>query len=1211
MNETGLIEFPIAPSKNPLDGLLCNHRLFLKPMRETFSIPPKRSARGFALVITLSLLVLLVVISVGLLSLSSISLRASVASSAMAEARANARLSVQLALGQLQLLAGQDSRVTASSQIVDPSNPVATGVWRSWEGSNHDGTGKPIVPDYQSKLSSSKPSTAPGGTNSGRFLGWLNSTAVNSAAEVDDFEGLSGTEKSGHVPMIGEGSVADTTRQVYLEPLRLENGTGSLAWWTSGDNAKAMINTDAREEPASQPSWQERVRSNGVPDPSVFDLAEIGALDPETTALPSDATLRLVNPEADLRGFHDFTSSSVGLLTNVATGGWRKDLSLMSEKFNSLPSSSLPFFTVKPGKNLSASKANPSSHPPGALLYPWATYRSSPSASGWQQVPPVCSWSALVDYVLQYRNLTTSSAAKTSMPSVAASYGGGTRFNFQDQVRRAPQVARIHWIFSLGSAISSAANTPEAEKANYGKYIPGLVVTPVLTLWNPYNVEISVNTFGLNIQQPAPLKLSFKVGPNVYPAVSLGQIMKTNLDPSKFDYQPIRLRVNQEVRLAPGASRVYSIANSKPVENATAGDITLVPGYKTGGGFLFYGLNEGKNIYAASSDSFSIQTISYDGQTKEGSKAGSGIIYDIIVNGTGASAHRMIYAPEEMGATPAAGLAIMNQLYPPLTLPLGTTLSAVQGENSRPFASAIFGYRMASTMSPSGKHKHLYSKGMLQTNPLTYYTEIGFGDDGNAKTTMAGTGVYHPINAPYDFAFQEVQGWNDTLNIPQWDASSGSSFIVSGLNANDGLTRCVMAELPTRPIQSIADLVHFDARNNNPIPPFQFNLIGNANAHPIFGPTQTAVSTSYNNGMCNDDAYMLNHLLFDDWFVSSIAPDVRDFGRSEERKLTKVYEDHLSLAKRLPNARYRPAPGAAAPTPEAAQARDVAPATSYQSIASKLEVEGMFNINSVSVSAWKALLRHCNDTKVPFLTPAGATSAGSASSFSYPRTSIAGDTGSDSGSKNSGLFSGAAEFAGHRVLTEEQIDALAEEIVNEVRKRGPFLSLSEFVNRQLVGDKSRALAGTIQQALDNLAATGSSPKNPFRVLQEKSIQITAAPPGSTDYKFPEAALGWSAFGVPGWVRQADILRPLAPILSARDDTFTIRGYGDARDPADPDKVLARAWCEVRVRRVADYVDKRDEAKVAPYSSLMKQPVNRLFGRRYQVESFRWLNQEEV
>ena len=1167
------------------------------------------SSQGFALVITLSLLILLVVVAVGLLSLSSISLRASSASSAMAEARANARLSVQMALGQLQLLAGQDTRVTASSQLLDPASPMVTGVWRSWEGGDRDNGGRPIVPNYASKRAASKPSEAPGGSASGRFLGWLSSAGINLEPQLTNFDQLSTTEKAGFVPLVAEGSVIDPTQRAYVRPTLIEGGSGGLAWWTSGDNAKAMVNIDSRPEPTTQPDWQERVRSSGAPDAEVFGLDEVAGLDPLRTVLPSTGSLRLLGANTELRKFHDFTSSSSGLLTNVATGGWRKDMSLMTERFSSLPSGNLPFYRSKPGKDLSARKASPKSAAAGALLYPWSLYRNGASGSGWQQVPPICSWSALVDYSQQYRSLSTSSAARTEMPRYVNSLYPGDEasvIRYQDQVRRAPQIARIHWIYSLGAAIASPVNDPSGDKANHGKHMPALLITPVLTLWNPYNVEIAINSFAVNIQETAPLEFSFKVGNMVYPSSNLTQISK-----SGTGYQRFNLRVNQAIRLAPGASRIFSVANKKPVENSMANDVVLVPGYTTGGGYLFYGLNQGNNIYAAAGDSFAIHSISYNGRTGEGNKQGTGIIYDIIVDGQAVSAHRMIYAAEEMGNTPEQGRAVMSQLYPPLTLPLATTLSAVVGEKSQPFASAIFGYRMASTMSPSAKHRHLYSKGMLQTNPLCYYTEIGFGDDSNAKTSMAGTGVYHPINAPFDFAFQEVQGWNDTLNIPQWDAGSGSSFIVSGLNANDGLTRCVMAELPTRPLQSLADLVHFDARNNNPIPPFQFNLIGNSSANPIFGPTQTTVSTSVNNGMCNDDSYLLNHVLFDDWFFSSIAPDLRDFSRTEERNLRKVYEDHVSLVKPLPNGRYRPVPGAAAPTPADALARDVNPANSYQSIAALLEVEGMFNVNSVSIDAWKALLRSNKNLKVPTLTAAGSTAAGQEVSYSFPRTSIAGDGPSDSGSKSSGLFSAAAEFAGHRVLTEAQIDALAEEIVREVRKRGPFLSLSEFVNRQLVSDKSRALAGTIQQALDNLAATGSSPKNPYRVLQERSVQIVAPPPGVTDYKSPEAAFGWSAFGVPGWVRQADILRPLAPVMSARDDTFTIRGYGDARDSANPDKILARAWCEVRVKRVADFVSPIDSAKVTPYSSLMKEQVNRLFGRRYQVESFRWLNQDEV
>ena len=153
----------------------------------------ERSLGGFALVITLSLVVLLVVISVGLLSLSAISLRASSASSAMAEARANARLAAQLALGQLQLLAGPDTRITASSQLADESNPVVTGVWRSWEGRDRDGAGKPIVPDYGSKKNPGKAAEIPGasGGSSGRFLGWLSSASLGTAPEMSKFDRLS------------------------------------------------------------------------------------------------------------------------------------------------------------------------------------------------------------------------------------------------------------------------------------------------------------------------------------------------------------------------------------------------------------------------------------------------------------------------------------------------------------------------------------------------------------------------------------------------------------------------------------------------------------------------------------------------------------------------------------------------------------------------------------------------------------------------------------------------------------------------------------------------------------------------------------------------------------------------------------------------------------------------------------------------------------
>ena len=132
--------------------------------------------------------------------------------------------------------------------------------------------------------------------------------------------------------------------------------------------------------------------------------------------------------------------------------------------------------------------------------------------------------------------------------------------------------------------------------------------------------------------------------------------------------------------------------------------------------------------------------------------------------------------------------------------------------------------------------------------------------------------------------------------------------------------------------------------------------------------------------------------------------------------------------------------------------------------------------------------------------------------------------------------------------------------------------------------------------------------HPFSALEALSTQSQAVPEGAGDaeYQFPEAATGYSAYGLPGWTRQADILRPLAPILSARDDTFIIRAYGDARSPDG--RVLARAVCEAVVRRTREFVDPADPADL---TTLPTQPVNQTFGRRFQLVSWRWLAHDEI
>ena len=118
---------------------------------------------------------------------------------------------------------------------------------------------------------------------------------------------------------------------------------------------------------------------------------------------------------------------------------------------------------------------------------------------------------------------------------------------------------------------------------------------------------------------------------------------------------------------------------------------------------------------------------------------------------------------------------------------------------------------------------------------------------------------------------------------------------------------------------------------------------------------------------------------------------------------------------------------------------------------------------------------------------------------------------------------------------------------------------------------------------------------------------------------PEAAEGSRLAGIPGYVIQSDLLKPIANTLSVRDDTFRIRAYGEALDASG--KVIARAWCEAIVQRVPEYLRLPPMTPMCPRACSMpaassattprSSTANRRFGRKFRIESFRWLNAAEV
>lgn len=1136
--------------------------------------------RGFALIITLSMMVLLMVLVTGLIGLSSISLRTGSRDADAARARANARMALMLAIGSLQKHAGADTRVTARADILDENHPPVLGVWKSWEGTNHDTQGRPISPgNYKSKKDA-------------RFLAWLASGDPDTLPDT--------TERNDSVSLVGMSTVGEGSGrrelEVHLEPEEIEDisGKGGFAWWVAGENQKARLPKPHQPEDDSAARWSVIAKAHAVADPESFRMDELLK---DATPAGKAVSLQLGNfvaDQGDLKVsqefFHDLSTCSIGLLTNTATGGWRKDLSLATENWTQLPGSNLPFFRLTPEKEGAAAKPTSSNVTAAkSMIYPWSAYRGGPADMAIYRHGAVSSWENLKDYATLYKKVTSSSSGRSRISHFSVAIDDTSNaFNFLHRVRILPVIARVQWVFSHSAAgVTSGGQTV---------YNARLLVTPVITMWNPYSVEITSPALSFSIPKPLPVALQYSINGTRNAGYNSLTAGGTNNQPPLSTHGNLQYQITSTFSLKPGETRVFGAegrGNSGIVVPAN-GVVTLQPGYRGNGGHYFEVKNTANQPVTGNGSTVIKADAKFDTAYVD-VQPGVGIFLDMMIGGTPRHlVYRMVYTP-----------SIANEVYRPLTQ-LGEATLAAAATNPVPFLSTVFGARMASKT-------HLPAKGFVQSSPLVNYTAMGLKDIAESTIARHYGGTSHPVNSPFDYSFIKLSP-NDS-QLPNASDTTGRGYIVTGFNKADGLSRCVIAEIPVRPLLSLGELQNWDLRYENPIPPFAFNLIGNSDASPLL--PSNAVVNSADAGLAvnlqHDDSYCANHLLFDDWFFSSIAPDPTHFGPNG-RSLQKTYTDFVSGIEPLGNRAYLPiaedAGFAAAANAEDLYTKQVKKADGYKTIASRLEVEGMFNVNSTSVVAWRALLGHARNQRVPFIEESGSgwsVDVSDETDFPHSRFSIAGDTEAGTAG-SSGSFPEASEFAGYRVMDEKLIDQLAEEIVKQVRARGPFLSLAEFVNRQL-SSGDLALAGAVQAALNELAKSPAT--NPYAEI-EATVGLTgkasATPPRAADaeYKFPAAAVGYNAYGLPGWTRQADILRPLAPILSARDDTFVIRAHGDARD--DDGKVVSRAVCEAVVRRTRDYVVPTDAADLA---TAPKSPVNKTFGRRFELVSFRWLNPSEI
>jgi hypothetical protein len=452
------------------------------------------------------------------------------------------------------------------------------------------------------------------------------------------------------------------------------------------------------------------------------------------------------------------------------------------------------------------------------------------------------------------------------------------------------------------------------------------------------------------------------------------------------------------------------------------------------------------------------------------------------------------------------------------------------------------------------------------------------------------------------------------------------SYALSGIYKLTGSSFGIHRELPVQPIQSVAQLGHFDLASSA-YPGAVDHPVGTSFANPLVAATGVASTPPGLRYQAIDHAWLANFRLWDGWYASTLENCAAPYPRVADLK--SVVGEFLTGERPLPNPRFLPWTAGRDPATLAATLAASANAPTsdaYLRAASVQLLKGGFNVNSTSKAAWKALLGGLSGETLALLDSASGRVVSNGQSPDGPylsRQRMPGATANRPGdAPNHAVF-----WQGGVQLTPDELDALAGAIVREVKTRGPFLSLAEFVNRRLGSPGADPLhaKGALQAAIDHAPPVGDLNESGGRANQvrQNSRILTLNDVTANGYLNPDAAVGSTASGAAGNLDQLAVLTQIGAFIAVRSDTFKIRCYGDATDAKG--NILARAWLEAVVQRTPDYLvavtanpssssgnlpfEAPNDADGQPSSAL--HPANLRFGRRFVVASTRWLSPDEV
>lgn len=1169
---------------------------------------------GFTLIVVVSLLVLITLVGIGMLSLSAVELRRSNQAEARSIAKANARMGLMMAMGQLQRELGDDRRVTADGAIyTNTRNPSAVGVWNGWS------------PDLAARSASATTARVNYTTPKGQtgFRSWLVSSAAPEKVRQLTWHTIDPSTATSSLPLFTERS---SGYQLSAERVPcLSNGqSGAFAWAVAQENTKARINLGTDEA--------KRIRAEDqLHTPSRPNLTNSTVFQHPTSNWPQRSVLVSDMPQAALdAGFgasqenalkagRNFTTSSVSLLTNGVTGGLKVDFSTGFEMSDQ-------DFRADTWNTSQGNVSNPFR---GAA----ATYRGQrplfqpahrdPSVTVFMNFDPasvdhkfdvngVPTFETLRSFYRSYRHLYESNqggltAFERPYSHIASRTVARRPFGVKSQPSIQPVVDRVYFILSIVAKTDGTL---------------GVLVTPFVTLWNPYNIAIESEgmvaypwidfavfwNYSIARAAGGTLNWSSSLSRVVGEGYQGNAGVRHGRSSRPYFYFHITERgeavrsgtqtISPAIRLDPGEVRVFCLAEN------TRRDLETSQGAEA----------RTWRMKACANPSELTQSLR-NGVFLNLSKAipGSQLTYK-LQPGDRINANNVTF--DRNSFNHITGVADSWQIKNPSVELMASTRSADGLFPQLPEQPNLYYYGAIHSLASSGGLRDSFSYPSytfeeIRENPrmvggvLTYHRTANAGV--TATQNLAQADLMFTTNPRQAYinsylsggTFQAsphyetlMIGGTSLVNLAMETSMDGrDAYYGLSHSASRGRTHPVFFEIPRSPTLSLGALQHCDISTtpyavasqigNSWAPPYlsSMNVTKILSNAPISG---AAISPS---GLgVYDYSYLANEALFDAFYFSGAAPEVGSSARTNTGS-TQIWDnEQISESKNtddvlasffenptdfpLRNPRMKPyRQGASYST---LQSRLAGPAKCVR-LAAHLLVEGGFNINSTNEEAWVAVLSSLRGT-----TPTTANRA------MQPRFRHLLTGAPVTMRENDG-------WAGFRSLTDAEIRTLARNLITQIRQRGPFLSLGEFVNRRVSSESSMNLAGAIQTAIDR--------SNLNRDFSYSTFNNAGYP---NPENLPTTSTGTNT---PGWLSQADILTGLAPYMTPRSDTFIIRSIGEAKNSNGI--VTATVRLEALVQRVPEWVDPQDD----PATSIanLRSVTNRTFGRKFRLVSVRELS----